>query len=367
MIAEAERMRRSWPEPGAAGAFQDGLPAPMGHARYPAHLRAQPSTSSMSYPPHPPTTTSPRSYRGGRAREPARYGARHGGEGGTCRVGPGTNLAGTRRGYAGSSGDASRLPGSRGPARGGGRDADPWHRRLPLARRDRLGSRRGRRQGVRLPQVHGRHRLPRQTFAFNRAHAKANGLSVGAYHFARPDPAAGDAVREARWFVDQTNPRPGELLPVLDIETSDGLTQTRDDDVGPSVGRGGARAHRRDTDGLHEPLRVAGALRRHPADRTGRLAAVGRPLGGERRRWCPRATGMATAGCSGSTRARATSPVSPVTSTWIELGRDARPAHDPQADPRRGGRRRGRHECIRRGLGCAAPARRTSTPTPPSS
>jgi lysozyme len=63
------------------------------------------------------------------------------------------------------------------------------------------------------------------TFSFNRAQAKANGLAVGAYHFARPDPAPGDATREARWFATKANPKPGELLPVLDIETNDGLTQ----------------------------------------------------------------------------------------------------------------------------------------------
>jgi len=61
------------------------------------------------------------------------------------------------------------------------------------------------------------------TFVTNRAGARANGLLVGAYHFARPDPSAGDAVEEARWFVGRANPRPGNLLPVLDLETSKGL------------------------------------------------------------------------------------------------------------------------------------------------
>ncbi len=48
---------------------------------------------------------------------------------------------------------------------------------------------------------------------------------MGAYHFARPDPSRGDAVEEARWFVSQADPRPGNLLPVLDLETSQGLDQ----------------------------------------------------------------------------------------------------------------------------------------------
>lgn len=63
------------------------------------------------------------------------------------------------------------------------------------------------------------------TFATNRAGARANGLVVGAYHFARPDPSKGDAVEEARWFVSQADPKPGFLLPVLDLETSKGLDQ----------------------------------------------------------------------------------------------------------------------------------------------
>lgn len=63
------------------------------------------------------------------------------------------------------------------------------------------------------------------TFTTNRAGARANGLLVGAYHFARPDPSRGDAVEEARWFVSQANPEPGNLLPVLDLETSRGLDQ----------------------------------------------------------------------------------------------------------------------------------------------
>ncbi len=63
------------------------------------------------------------------------------------------------------------------------------------------------------------------TFLTNRAGARSNGLVVGAYHFARPDPSKGDAVEEARWFVSHADPQPGHLLPVLDLETSKGLDQ----------------------------------------------------------------------------------------------------------------------------------------------
>ncbi len=64
------------------------------------------------------------------------------------------------------------------------------------------------------------------TYTTNRAQAKANGLYVGAYHFARPGTAAGDAVAEADHFVDTALPARGELLPVLDLESSGGLTVT---------------------------------------------------------------------------------------------------------------------------------------------
>jgi GH25 family lysozyme M1 (1,4-beta-N-acetylmuramidase) len=76
----------------------------------------------------------------------------------------------------------------------------------------------------------------------NRAQAKANGLVVGAYHFARPeltitdtagtpDPVP-DAVAEADHFIDTATPRSGELIPVLDLEdygktaTTPGLSPT---------------------------------------------------------------------------------------------------------------------------------------------
>jgi len=64
------------------------------------------------------------------------------------------------------------------------------------------------------------------TYTTNRAQAKANGLHVGAYHFARPGTAAGDAVAEADHFVDTAAPASGELIPVLDLESHGGLTVT---------------------------------------------------------------------------------------------------------------------------------------------
>jgi GH25 family lysozyme M1 (1,4-beta-N-acetylmuramidase) len=64
-----------------------------------------------------------------------------------------------------------------------------------------------------------------------RAHsqgARAAGLAVGAYHFARPDTfsegslaaARRDARAEADWFLAVAEPRAGDLLPALDLETA---------------------------------------------------------------------------------------------------------------------------------------------------
>ena len=45
-------------------------------------------------------------------------------------------------------------------------------------------------------------------YATNRAQAKANGIKVGAYHFARPETNSGDAVNEANWFIKNAAPCP---------------------------------------------------------------------------------------------------------------------------------------------------------------
>jgi GH25 family lysozyme M1 (1,4-beta-N-acetylmuramidase) len=61
------------------------------------------------------------------------------------------------------------------------------------------------------------------TYPRSRSGAKANGLLVGAYHFAQPDATLGDAVAEADHFIDTAAPVSGELLPVLDLEATGGL------------------------------------------------------------------------------------------------------------------------------------------------
>ena len=64
-------------------------------------------------------------------------------------------------------------------------------------------------------------------YATNRSKAKANGIKVGAYHFARPGTNTDDAVNEATWFIKNAAPISGELLPVLDLEVTGGLTDAQ--------------------------------------------------------------------------------------------------------------------------------------------
>ncbi|HEX7950997.1 MAG TPA: glycoside hydrolase family 25 protein [Candidatus Limnocylindrales bacterium] len=62
------------------------------------------------------------------------------------------------------------------------------------------------------------------TYATNRAQAKAVGLYVGAYHFARPDRTPGDPVAEADYFLSMSQLETGDLVPVLDLEDAGGLS-----------------------------------------------------------------------------------------------------------------------------------------------
>ena len=128
-----------------------------------------------------------------------------------------------RNGTVGSSGEAMRIPGEAGVPRVGttlpGIDISHWQGEIDWAKVAGAGKR-----FAFMKATDGVNYVD-PTFATNRAQARANGLSVGAYHFARPDPSRGDARREARHFVDVAGPKPGDLLPVLDMETSKGLGQ----------------------------------------------------------------------------------------------------------------------------------------------
>ena len=58
----------------------------------------------------------------------------------------------------------------------------------------------------------------------NRANANANGIVIGAYDFAQPSTTAGQAEAEADYFVKVATPKTGDLVPVLDLETTNGLS-----------------------------------------------------------------------------------------------------------------------------------------------
>lgn len=52
--------------------------------------------------------------------------------------------------------------------------------------------------------------------------ARAAGIPVGAYHFARPD--GGDAAAEARFFLEHADIRVGDMRPMLDLEKMEDLS-----------------------------------------------------------------------------------------------------------------------------------------------
>ncbi len=60
-------------------------------------------------------------------------------------------------------------------------------------------------------------------YARNVAGARRNGLTVGAYHYAKPGLARQDPRVEADHFLDVTGLRAGDVIPVLDIEETGGL------------------------------------------------------------------------------------------------------------------------------------------------
>ena len=63
------------------------------------------------------------------------------------------------------------------------------------------------------------------TYLTNKVGAYLNGITFGAYHFARPGPAEGDAVAEADHYVENAALEPGNLIPVLDVERTGNLSQ----------------------------------------------------------------------------------------------------------------------------------------------
>ena len=64
-------------------------------------------------------------------------------------------------------------------------------------------------------------------YAENLSGATAHELVVGAYHFAKPGPAPWDPGVEADHFLNVARVAPGDLVPVLDIEETGGLSPRR--------------------------------------------------------------------------------------------------------------------------------------------
>lgn len=67
------------------------------------------------------------------------------------------------------------------------------------------------------------------TYARNASSARAAGIPNGPYHFAQPyasavQPASKDGADEADWFLSHISPMRGDLIPVLDLEVSNGLS-----------------------------------------------------------------------------------------------------------------------------------------------
>jgi lysozyme len=60
-------------------------------------------------------------------------------------------------------------------------------------------------------------------YADNKAQLDALGLPFTAYHFAQPDTSAGDAVAQADFFVANAHLTGKNMVPVLDLERSNGL------------------------------------------------------------------------------------------------------------------------------------------------
>lgn len=61
------------------------------------------------------------------------------------------------------------------------------------------------------------------TYATNHAGARAAGMLVGAYHYAKPSSDPNDAVIQADWYANNAALLPGDLVPALDLEETGGL------------------------------------------------------------------------------------------------------------------------------------------------
>ncbi len=67
-------------------------------------------------------------------------------------------------------------------------------------------------------------------YANNRAGAAAENIPFGAYHYAKPNGTTQDAIDEANFFVATAAPANGDIIPVLDLEQTGGLSRGRLED-----------------------------------------------------------------------------------------------------------------------------------------
>lgn len=74
-------------------------------------------------------------------------------------------------------------------------------------------------QGVYYKVTEGNRMLWRSHYNKVRAFCKIAKMPFGAYHFAGPSPTKADAVAEAEWFIKNAKPVPGDLIPMLDLES----------------------------------------------------------------------------------------------------------------------------------------------------
>jgi GH25 family lysozyme M1 (1,4-beta-N-acetylmuramidase) len=154
----------------------------------------------------------------------------------------------------------------------------------------------------------------------NRSGAQAVGILTGAYHFARPDTSANDAVLEADHFWSTIRLGAGDLIPALDLEDSGGLSVTALQAwVTAFVNRVWTRT------GVKPMIYTSPAFWSKYMGGTRALADAGFKLWiahwGVTSRPSPGSTGVAAAGRSGSTRAAEPSTGSPV--GWTSTGSTA--------------------------------------------
>lgn len=67
-------------------------------------------------------------------------------------------------------------------------------------------------------------------YAINSTGATAEGIKWTAYHYALPSGKQGDAASQANFYVETAGLKPGNMLPVLDMEVTGGLGKGRLED-----------------------------------------------------------------------------------------------------------------------------------------